>query len=75
MEMDCQFISIYEKFVTTQTTSFSRVDIRQYYLQISTRNISAPIPVCYETVKYLLFYEWNKLAVACLKRAYLIYIL
>ena len=27
MEIDCQFISIYGKFVTSQTASFSRADI------------------------------------------------
>ena len=27
MEMDCQFITIYGKFVTSQTASFSRADI------------------------------------------------
>ena len=28
MEMDCQFISIYGKFVTSQTANFSRADIK-----------------------------------------------
>ena len=32
--MDCQFISIYGKFVTSQTLSFSRMDISQYFYQV-----------------------------------------
>ena len=31
--MDCQFISIYGKFVTSKPASFSREDIRVYILQ------------------------------------------
>ena len=34
MEMDCQFISIYGKFVTSQTLSFSHMDISQYFYQV-----------------------------------------
>ena len=33
--MDCQFISIYGKFGTSQTASFSRADISLYQINVS----------------------------------------
>ena len=38
MEMDFQFISIYGKYVTSQTASFSRVDIKISYFYVTIVN-------------------------------------
>ena len=45
-EMDCQFISIYGHFVTSQTAYYSYAGINNHQVAWSTRN---QLKLCYET--------------------------
>ena len=60
--MDCQFISIYGKFVASQTASFSREDINSRVSQLTVFYV----PWLTETREFrgqtlvLLYYFWEK---------------
>ena len=44
MEMDCQFISIYGKFLTSQTVSFSRADIISWTFYLVLHVVTNGVP-------------------------------